>query len=196
MDICYQSIGTIYTPYLAINTPDQPIADAPGDFWITLKPNFCSALKTLNTFNYIYVIYHLDQVSSPIEPLTRSPWAPETEIGLFASRSSRRPNPIGLSIVQVKEIKGNEITISGIDTYNGTPLLDIKPYLHFLDSKEDANNGWFDTLPAKEHIMAHVLGLSHKHDQEDTHTHQDSRRHVHKPIHDQVRARYSPEHND
>ena len=166
MDITFKSLGTIHTPYFAFNTPHQPISEAPGDFWITLDPDYASALKTLNTFKYIYVLYHLDQVTPPIEMLTRSPWAPETEIGLFASRSPKRPNPIGLSIVKVMKINGNEITISGIDVYNGTPLLDIKPYVQFLDSKEDANNGWFDTLPDKDHTMAHILGLSHQHEHE------------------------------
>jgi len=204
MDITFQSIGTIHTPYLAINTPHQPIADAPGDFWITLNPEYTSALKTLNSFNYIYVLYHLDQVTSPVELLTRSPWAPKIEIGLFASRSPQRPNPIGLSIVQVKEIIGNEITISGIDTYNGTPLLDIKPYLQFLDSKEDANNGWFDTLPDKEHIIAHVLGLTHEHshehsheyEHEHSHSHENVRRYAHNHSNNHKHPKHPHEHND
>lgn len=179
MDITFQSIGTIHTPYFAFNTPHQPIPDAPGDFWITLNPDYASALKTLNTFNYIYVLYQLNQVTPPVELLTTSPWAPETEIGLFASRSPKRPNPIGLSIVKVKEINGNELVISGIDAYNGTPLLDIKPYMHFLDSKEDANNGWFDTLPDKEHTMAHALGLSHEHEHGHGHGHEHEHEHKH-----------------
>ena len=204
MDITFQSIGTIHTPYLAINTPHQPIADAPGDFWITLNPEYTSALKTLNTFNYIYVLYHLDQVTAPVELLTNSPWAPETEIGLFASRSPQRPNPVGLSIVRVKEINGNEITISGIDAYNGTPLLDIKPYIQFLDSKEDANNGWFDTLPDKEHTMAHALGLTHEHDHENIHDHdhnhehfyENVHRHDHDHVHDHKHIKHVHEYND
>jgi len=198
MDIKFQSIGTIHTPYLAINTPHQPIADAPGDFWITLNPEYTSALKALSTFNYIYVLYHLDQITPPAELLTRSPWAPDTEIGLFASRSPQRPNPIGLSIVKVKEINGNEITISGIDTYNGTPLLDIKPYIQFLDSKEDANNGWFDTLPDKEHTMAHALGLTHEHDHEHTHSHspENGHRHTHHHADDHKHTKHPHEHND
>ncbi|EGW40984.1 tRNA (N6-threonylcarbamoyladenosine(37)-N6)-methyltransferase TrmO [Desulfosporosinus sp. OT] len=171
MDITFQSIGTIHTPYFAFNTPHQPIPDAPGDFWITLNPDYASALKNLNTFNYIYVLYHLDQVTSPVELLTTSPWAPGTEIGLFASRSPKRLNPIGISIVKVKEIQGNELIISGIDAYNGTPLIDIKPYMHFLDSKADANNGWFDALPDKEHTIAHALGLSHEHGHQHNHNH-------------------------
>jgi len=209
MDITFQSIGTIHTPYLAINTPHQPIADAPGDFWITLNPEYANALKTLDTYKYIYVLYHLDQVTPPIELLTHSPWAPETEIGLFASRSPQRPNPIGLSIVKVKEIIENEITISGIDTYNGTPLLDIKPYMQFLDSKEDANNGWFDSLPDKEHTLAHALGLTHEHenDHEHEHEHNNDHSHAHSPenghrhkhdhVHDHKHTKHlHDEHND
>ena len=208
MDITFQSIGTIHTPYFALNTPHQPIPDAPGDFWITLNPDYASALKTLNTFNYIYVLYQLDQVTPPIELLTTSPWAPETEIGLFASRSPKRPNPIGLSIVKVKEIHGNELVISGIDAYNGTPLLDIKPYMHFLDSKGDANNGWFDALPDKEHTMAHALGLSHDHQHNhDHHSHHDrtsyedghnSHHHAseHTHNHNSKHAKHHHEHND
>ena len=183
MTITFQSIGTIHTPYFPFNTPHQPLPDAPGDFWITLNPEYASALKSLDNFNYIYVLYHLDQVIPPVELLTHSPWAPELEIGLFASRSPKRPNPIGLSIVQLKEIQGNELIISGIDAYNGTPLLDIKPYHHFLDSLEDANNGWFDTLPEKEHTIAHALGRAHEHGHEHEHDHEHENPHRHPHVH-------------
>lgn len=202
MSITFQPIGTIHTPYFDLNTPEQPITNAPGDFWITLNPDYASALETLNTFNYIYVLYHLNEVTPPIELLTRSPWAPETEIGLFASRSPKRPNPIGLSIVQIKEIHGNELIISGIDAYNGTPLIDIKPYMHFLDSKEDANNGWLDALPESKHMMAHALGLSHSHDESShdhdghSHNHHDhSHQHSHHD-HSPRRFKYQHDHND
>lgn len=175
MDIQFKAIGTIHTPYFSFNTPHQPVPDAPGDFWITLNPDYAGALQNLDSFSYIIVLYYLDQVTAPAKFLTNTPWAPEKEVGLFASRSPLRPNPIGLSIVKVKEIQGNDIIISGIDAYNGTPLLDIKPYMHFLDSKEDSNNGWFDELPDKDHLIAHALGLSHDHDQHHSHEHD----HVH-----------------
>lgn len=201
MDISYQSIGTIHTPYFSFNAPHQSNPDAPGDFWITLNPEYESALKSLDNFNYIYVLYHLDQVSPSIELLTHSPWAPELEIGLFASRSPQRPNPIGLSIVKVKEIHGNEIVISGIDAYNGTPLLDIKPYIHFRDSMADANNGWFDTLPDKEHTIAHALGRAHEHTHDHEHGHSHGHKHSHEHPqpdnhHDHSHRHLHHEHND
>lgn len=183
MEIKLQSIGTIHTPYLPVNTPHQPIPDAPGEFWISLNPEYVGALKALDSFKYIYVLYYLDQVESPVDLITTSPWAPEKEIGLFASRSPKRLNPIGLSVVHVKEIDGNDILISGIDVYNGTPLLDIKPYIHFLDSKADANDGWFDTLPDKAHTIAHILGQSHDHEHEHHHEHDHAHGHHHKHEH-------------
>ncbi|KLU65082.1 putative tRNA (adenine(37)-N6)-methyltransferase [Desulfosporosinus acididurans] len=186
MDINYHPIGTIHTPYFSFNAPHQSLPDAPGDFWITLNPEYAQALKSLDSFNYVYVLYHLDQVNSPLELLTHSPWAPELEIGLFASRSPKRPNPIGLSIVKIKEIQGSEIIISGIDAFNGTPLLDIKPYIQFRDNVEDANNGWFDSLPDKDHKIAHALGRPHHHDSEDGDGdgHEHSHGHVHRHNHD------------
>ena len=205
MSISFKAIGTIHTPYFDLNTPHQPIPDAPGDFWIALNPDYASALETLQTFNYIYILYYLDQATPSTEMLTRSPWAPELEIGLFASRSPQRPNPIGLSIVKLKEIQGNELVISGIDAYNGTPLLDIKPYMRFLDSKEDANNGWFDTLPDKEHTIAHALGLSHDHNatqgHENVHKHQHNNHdhdhdHHHGHVHNHKHLDHPHEHND
>lgn len=202
MSITFESIGTIHTPYFALNAPHQPIPNAPGDFWITLHSDYTSALETLHTFKYIYVLYHLNEVTQPVEPLTRSPWAPEIEIGLFASRSPKRPNPLGLSIVQIKEIRNNEIIISGIDAYDGTPLIDIKPYMHFLDSKEDANNGWLDALPESKHAMAHALGLSHSHDQtshddgDDHHHDHDHHHHHNHHYHSHGHTKHPHSHND
>ena len=173
MDITLKSIGTIYTPYASVNTPHQPIPDAPGEFWISLQPEYAAGLADLTKYRYVYVLFYMDQVPGPAKMLVSPPWAGGIEVGLFASRSPQRPNPIGLSIVEVKEITGNEITISGIDVYNGTPLLDIKPYIKSLDIKPDANDGWYDNLPDKDHLVAHLLGRPHEHD----HGHQDHHSH-------------------
>lgn len=163
MNINLSSIGTIHTPYFSVNTPHQPVPDAPGEFWISLQPEYRAGLADLAKYRYIYVIYYLDQVQDPVKMRVYPAWAGGAEVGLFASRSPARPNPIGLSIVEVKEITDNEITISGIDVYNGTPLLDIKPYIKSLDLKPDANDGWYDDLPDKDHLIAHMLGQSHEH---------------------------------
>ncbi|MDI6879507.1 MAG: tRNA (N6-threonylcarbamoyladenosine(37)-N6)-methyltransferase TrmO [Desulfitobacteriaceae bacterium] len=170
MDITFQPIGTIHTPYFSLNAPHQPLADAPGEFWLSVAPEYQEALARLDSYKYIYVLYYLDKAESPALKITPS-WAPEFEVGLFASRSENRPNPIGLSIVEVKEISGNEIVITGIDVFNGTPLLDIKPYVRVLDLKKDANDGWYDDLEDKDHLVAHMLGLIHEHAEDGEHSH-------------------------
>ncbi len=95
--------------------------------------------------------------------ILQPPWAPEMEIGVFASRSPNRPNPIGLSIVKIKKIINNIIYISGIDAFDGTPVLDIKPYLKDLDAKCDANYGWVDETGDENHLALHIKGIPHKH---------------------------------
>lgn len=183
MKIELQSIGTIHSPYLpGLPIPHQPQKNAPGEFWITMNPELQEGLDQLSTYHYLYVIFYLDQAQKDVNvKLHIQPsWAPEIEIGLFASRSPRRPNPIGISVVELKGIEGNEILISGIDVYNGTPLLDIKPYIRAIDLKEEANDGWFDQLQDKEHLVAHMLGLQHEHD----HSHEHEHGHDHKNTHE------------
>ncbi len=180
MSIPFEAIGTIHTPYLpTLPIPFQPNPGAPGEFWITLNPEFQIGLDKLISYRYLYILYYLDQVKSEVNLQVNPPWAPEIEVGLFASRSPHRPNPIGLSIVELKEIEGNELLISGIDVYNGTPLLDIKPYIKVIDAKPDANNGWYEELPDKDHVLAHLLGLSHEHNHNSEPPHGHSHEHTH-----------------
>jgi len=89
------------------------------------------------------------------------PWANRIQVGLFASRTPLRPNPIGLSIVQLREIRSNRIYTSNLDVFDGTPLLDIKPYIRDLDSKTEANCGWIDDLPDRDHLTLHIRGIPH-----------------------------------
>jgi len=153
-------IGTIHTPYRN-KAPYQPVVDAPGDFRLCIEPEFVPGLAALERFGYIYVLYFIHrQNGSPA--LTVAPdWAPELEVGVFASRSPRRPNPIGLSVVQVCKIVDTEVYTSGLDVFDGTPLLDIKPYIQELDVKTDANYGWLEDVHDKEHLLLHIKGVPH-----------------------------------
>lgn len=95
------------------------------------------------------------------ELLAEPPWAGGLRVGVFASRSPRRPNPIGLSIVRVLGVEENEVITSGLDAFDGTPILDIKPYIRDLDSKADANYGWVEDLEDREHLTLHIRGIPH-----------------------------------
>jgi tRNA-Thr(GGU) m(6)t(6)A37 methyltransferase TsaA len=159
----YNNIGIIRTPYTD-NAPYQPVVDDKGDFKLVIDQKFANGLKLIETFKYIYVIYALDKISIQTKELTlRPPWAPQMEIGVFASRSPNRPNPIGLSIVKILKIINNTIYISGIDAFDGSPIIDIKPYLNKLDAKPDANYGWVSETGDENHLALHIKGVPHKH---------------------------------
>jgi len=115
----------------------------------------------LEKFKYIYLVFFADRIGREPEMLISPPWAGGKKVGVFASRSPARPNPVGLSIVRIKKITGNKIFTSGLDVFDNTPLLDIKPYIKDLDNKEDANYGWIKDLDDMEHLSLHIKGIPH-----------------------------------
>ena len=153
-------IGIIRTPYEE-HAPYQPIAEDRGDFRIEVFPAYQDGLLRLNRFHYIYVIYRLHKTAGDHSLHVNPPWTADTTVGVFASRSPRRPNRIGLSIVRVKKIEENVLTTSGLDVFDGTPLLDIKPYIQELDVKTSANYGWLDDIDDRDHLMLHIKGIPH-----------------------------------
>ena len=153
-------IGVIRTPYTD-SAPYQPVADAEGDFRVVVNSAFTDGLRDLDSFHYIYVLYYVHRVRRQLSMMVDPPWVRGNPIGVFASRSPVRPNPLGLSIVRIKRIVDNQILTSGLDVFDGTPLLDIKPYIKELDSKSDANYGWMDDLDDRDHLMQHIKGIPH-----------------------------------
>ena len=157
----FKQIGVIRTPYID-KAPYQPVDNDKGDFRIVLDAEYTDGLKDLNSFQYIYVLYCVDRLTCSPTMIESPSWIPGVKVGLFATRSPVRPNPIGLSIVQLKKIVDNEIITSGLDVFDNTPLLDVKPYVKDLDSKDDANYGWLDDLDSnKEHLLLHIKGIPH-----------------------------------
>lgn len=162
MYIKLKQIGIIKTPYTD-NAPYQPVDDDRKKFGIIIDNEYTKGLLHLDDFNYIYVIYYIDRLNKKISMHVSPPWTNGKMVGIFASRAPNRPNSIGISIVKIKKIINNEIIISGIDVFNNTPLLDIKPYVKDLDSKENSNYGWIDGLKGeKEHLLLHIKGIPHE----------------------------------
>ncbi|MBW2096016.1 MAG: tRNA (N6-threonylcarbamoyladenosine(37)-N6)-methyltransferase TrmO [Deltaproteobacteria bacterium] len=153
-------IGVIRTPYVD-SAPYQPLANDEGEFRLCVDPPYAEGLQDLDRFRYIYVLYLIHRVNRKPSMSVTPPWTPGKKVGLFSSRSPVRPNPLGLSIVEVKRVTGNEVFTSGLDAFDGTPLLDIKPYLKDLDSKDDANYGWLEDIDDREHLMLHIKGIPH-----------------------------------
>lgn len=142
-------IGYIKTDYLK-NTPRQPDEQVKGHY-LLIDESYQTALKGLDKFKFIYVIFFLDKLDhrEPELILEKN----KQEVGLFATRTPQRPNPIAMSIVKILKITGNKVFISGIDALDHSPILDIKPYLKKLDYKEDANDGWAETHQSSEDII-------------------------------------------
>jgi len=154
-------IGVLRTPYKD-HAPRQPQPDAEGDFRVVLDERWADGLYMLEKFKYLNVLFYLDRLPNDVVTRVIPPSAP-MKVGLFASRSPKRPNPIALSVVTIKKISGNTIFISGIDALDKTPLLDIKPYIGAVDCKPDAGNGWIDELLDSDHHISHLKGESHNH---------------------------------
>lgn len=140
-----EQIGVIRSPY---KTKDQcPIQgrvkpDAIGQ--VEIFPEYEEGLETIETFSHIFLFYIFDQAGEII--LSRPTFLDDSPHGVFASRHPCRPNSIGLSIVALEKRIGTTLTVRGIDVLDGTPLIDIKPYVPKFDYIEDANNGWVDEV--------------------------------------------------
>ena len=136
-------IGILRTPYTSqSHVPRQPVEGELGDFRIILNTEYVEGLYKLETFKYIYVLFYLNRESHDLSLRVTPPGSGVKSVGLFASRSPHRPSPVGLSIVQVKKIEGNVICTSGIDAFDNSVVIDIKPYMEKLDCKIGAGNGW------------------------------------------------------
>ncbi|MCB1754866.1 MAG: tRNA (N6-threonylcarbamoyladenosine(37)-N6)-methyltransferase TrmO [Gammaproteobacteria bacterium] len=137
-------IGFISSPYKSLQgMPIQPGGARDTQATIRLDPELQQGLASLDTFSHIYLIYLFHQ--SRAYSLKVIPFMDDREHGVFATRAPRRPNPIGLSIVELISVDGNTLTVRGADLLDGTPILDIKPYVEQFDKIESASNGWLKT---------------------------------------------------
>lgn len=147
----YPPIGHIKTCFTEkFGTPRQAqmIPAAQGVLKLLPDPRFAQALQELETFSHVWLVYVFDRhAEQEWKPLIQSPRVDMPRVGVLASRSPHRPNPIGLSAVKLDRIDfkaagGIEIHLSGVDLLDGTPVLDIKPYLPYADVIPSANSGW------------------------------------------------------
>lgn len=128
------SIGTIRTPYdLAGSAPAQGglAPDVEGE--VIINPGFMLGIEGIDAFSHIILLYRFDR--SQAYALKVVPRYAREPRGLFSTRAPRRPNPIGLTVVELVEVVGNRLRVRGVDMLDGTPLLDIKPYVEQFDSR-------------------------------------------------------------
>lgn len=133
--ITYATLGLIQTPFQdPAGAPIQPARARQAAGRVVIEAAYAPGLKDLDGFSHIILLYHFHQ--SKGFALEVVPFLDDKPRGLFATRAPRRPNPIGLSVVRLLKIEGAVLDVEGVDMVDGTPLLDIKPYVPQFDAPE------------------------------------------------------------
>jgi tRNA-Thr(GGU) m(6)t(6)A37 methyltransferase TsaA len=147
MPIAFTPIGVIRTPFRDLEgMPVQPCAATAAEGRVIVEAAYVEGLRDLDGFSHIILLYHFHRATG--YRLTVTPFLDTVERGLFATRAPRRPNPIGLSIVGLERIEGPTLTVHGVDMLDGTPLLDIKPWVPAFDMRSNARSGWLEEKQA------------------------------------------------
>ncbi len=137
----FEPIGTVRSPFTRRDqTPIQPYrSSARGR--VELLPEYAAGLKDLDGFSHVILLYFFHG-SEPGCDLEVTPFLDEARKGLFATRYPRRPNALGMSVVRLVQCEGCVLHVDGIDVLDGTPLLDLKPYVPAFDAFPEATPGW------------------------------------------------------
>jgi len=142
-EIIYKPIGVIRTPFKSpVGVPIQPSAGKGIKGLVEIFPEYTEGLKDLEGFSHIILIYHFHLVKK--FSLKVIPYMDNEYRGVFATRAPARPNPIGISVVRLVKIEGNKLYIEDVDIVDGTPLLDIKPYVPEFDYRPEVKIGWLE----------------------------------------------------
>jgi len=140
-EIHYKPIGVIQSPFAtSAGMPIQPTGAKGVRGTVTINRDYLEGLKDLEGFSHLILIYHF-HLSTDFT-LSVFPFLDNSPRGVFATRAPKRPNPIGLSVVKLTRIEKDTLYIENVDIIDGTPLLDIKPYVPAFDVFENARVGW------------------------------------------------------
>lgn len=143
MKIAFTPIGIIHSPFMEPeDMPIQPAGASGIKGTVEVFEDFHPGLKDLDGFSHIILLYHFHRSHS--FNLHVVPFMDSEQRGLFATRAPRRPNPIGLSVVQLDKIEDGVLDIQNVDILDGTPLLDIKPYVPEFDAPVEVRTGWLE----------------------------------------------------
>jgi len=142
--ITYTPIGIVRSPFATLpGMPIQTVAAQGVAATVELDPSYAAGLRDIEGFSHLLIISHLHLMQGYALEVT--PFMDTQTHGVFATRSPRRPNPIGLSIVRLIRVEGATLHIEEVDLLDGTPVLDIKPYVPQFDDRATERTGWFAT---------------------------------------------------
>lgn len=141
-DIAYRPIGILRSPFRDIaGMPIQPVGALGVAGHVEVHADFVPGLADLEGFSHVFLLYHLHRVTG--FDLMVKPFLDNDHHGIFATRSPKRPNPIGLSVLELAGVDGATVHLRNVDVLDGTPVLDIKPYVPRFDVWQADRTGWF-----------------------------------------------------
>ncbi len=139
--VAFRPIGHVESPHRApAETPIQPRFATGCVGRAVILPEYAEGLRDIEGFSHVFLLYHLHRVDTV--KLTVTPFLEDRQHGVFATRHPCRPNPIGLSVLPLIERVDNVLVLGDIDVLDGTPILDIKPYLGLFDRPDGVRDGW------------------------------------------------------
>lgn len=139
----YHPIGVIHSPFKDTDgMPIQPTGARGVPGTIAVEECYREGLSDLDGFSHLILLYHFHL--SRGYSLVVKPFLDDSKRGVFATRAPRRPNPIGLSIVRLVRVEGPLLHVEDVDVVDGTPLLDLKPFVPLFDIRQDVKTGWLD----------------------------------------------------
>ncbi len=151
IELKIEPIGVIETPFQEpLGTPIQPSRANGARGKVCIEPPFWPGLRDLAGFERIWLIYWLHKRQS--SSLVVTPFLDQQPRGIFATRAPARPTPIGISAVRLLGIEEGVLEVADVDMIDGTPLLDIKPYVPEFDSYPASRAGWFDQSDSRERL--------------------------------------------
>lgn len=141
--ITFRPIGIIHSSFKSLKGIPIQFHQSEAEGEIIIFPEYQAALKDVDGFSHIYCIYYFDMVKQPV-PLQSKPFLDDEKKGVFSTRTPFRPNPIGISVLEVINVENNVITVKNIDILDSTPVLDIKPFLTEFDGIKSVKSGWLE----------------------------------------------------
>ncbi|EPR38669.1 putative protein family UPF0066 [Desulfovibrio sp. X2] len=150
MQFAYRPIGHVRSPHQnPEGSPIQPAGARGVAGRIEILPEFAAGLADLAGFSHVIVLYHFHR--SEGFSLSVTPFLDGEPRGLFATRAPKRPNPIGISVLRLEKVEGNVLHLVDVDILDGTPVLDVKPYVPAFDTPEgEVRTGWIGERGARQ----------------------------------------------
>ncbi len=143
IDITFQPIGLIYSTFKDLEgMPIQSTSKASGPGRVEITPEYQDGLKDLDGFSHIILLYYMHATQE--KSLIVTPFLDTSPRGIFATRAPTRPNPLGLSIVKLIRVEDGVLYVDDLDVLDGTPLLDLKPFVPEFDHRPNARIGWLE----------------------------------------------------